>query len=127
MKRFAFWIFLGAIMLIVLAFSCSPEDELIKEGCTAEATVRDLSGLDGCGYVFELNDGTRLIAMWEFGWCGTPPLPPEVTDDPLYNFEFVDGKKVLIGYEGRSDWATACMAGHPVKITCLQEITVEER
>lgn len=127
MKRFAFWIFLGAITLLVLAFSCAPEDELRKEGCVTEATVRDLRGLDGCGYVFELNDGTRLSAIWEWGWCGTPPLPEGATEDPMYNFEYVDGKKVLIGFEGRSDWATACMAGRPVKITCLQEINVDER
>ena len=107
----------------VLMFACT--EELVTKNCGTEATVRDLTGLDGCGYVFELNDGTRLLPVWDVYYCGTPPLPKEVTEDPLYNFEYVDGKKVIIGYEERSNNATICMAGRPVKITCLEEENAE--
>ncbi|MFZ5973031.1 MAG: hypothetical protein ACOYXA_15695 [Bacteroidota bacterium] len=127
MKRFAFWIFLGVVALAVLLFSCGEERNGLKGACGTPATVRDLSGLDGCSYVFELEDGTRLIAYWEWGWCGTPPLPEGATEDPLYNFEYVDGKKVLIGYEERPDVGGICMAGKMVKITCLEEVTVQEK
>ncbi len=104
-------------------FAC--KEELVTKNCGTSATVRDLTGLDGCGYVFELNDGTRLIPVWDIGYCGTPPLPKEVTEDPLYNFQFTEGKKVIIGYEERPKNATTCMAGRPVKITCLEEPDLE--
>jgi hypothetical protein len=126
MKRFAFWIFLGLLTLAVLAFSCKEED-ILRGDCGTPATVRDLTGLDGCGYVFELEDGTRLIAHWEWGWCGTPPLPEGATEDPLYNFQYADGKKVLIGFEEKPDLATTCMAGRVVKITCLEEVDTLEK
>lgn len=106
-------------------FAC--QEEPITKNCGTSATVRDLTGLDGCGFVFELADGTRLMPVWDIGYCGTAPLPKEVTEDPLYNFEYLDGKKVIIGYEERSNHATACMAGKPVKITCLEEIDLELR
>jgi hypothetical protein len=109
--------------LYVFMIACT--EESITRNCGTTATVRDLTGLDGCGYVFELNDGTRLISVWDMGYCGTPPLPKEITEDPLYNFQFTDGKKVLIGYEDRPDHATSCMAGKTVKITCLEEIEAE--
>jgi len=83
------------------------------------ATVVELA--DGCGYGFELTNGKQLQPVWDVLYCGTPPLPPEVTEDPLYNFHFVVGKKVLIGFEDRRDF-TPCGSSKPVKITCLQEI-----
>src|SRR5690348_1103480 len=90
-----------ALLLLVIATLFACNDESITKNCGTEATVRDLTGIDGCGYVFELSDGTRLMPTWDTGWCGTPPLPKEVTEDPLYNFQFTDGKKVIIGYELR--------------------------
>lgn len=85
------------------------------------ATVRDLRGLDGCGFVFELTDGIRLEPQMLF-YCGTPPLPKEVTENPLYDFEWVDGKKVRIVFEEITDAASICMVGKIVKITCLEEV-----
>lgn len=110
------------IVLMITALGCE-NDQNTSGQCTIPATVRDLTGLDGCGFVFELNDGTRLIPVMDFGWCGTPPLPESATTDPLYNFEYADGKKVLIGFTERNDIATICMAGKTVKITCLKELT----
>jgi hypothetical protein len=87
--------------------------------CSIPATVRDLTGLDGCGWVFELEDGTRLEPIF-FLICGTPPLPPEVTEDPLYNFEYVNGKTVYINYEETAS-PSICMVGKTVKITCISD------
>ena len=126
LKRFAFWIFLGVLALTMLLLSCADESFEKKE-CGTLAVVRDLGGLDGCGYVFELADGTRLIPVFNVLYCGTPPLPKEVTEHPLYGFEFVDGRKVLIGYEQTHAQANICMAGVPVNITCLQEIETPEK
>jgi hypothetical protein len=113
-------LFFSIAVLLLLVSSC--DEEIHKTDCNApvQATVRDLTGLDGCGFVFELQDGTRLEPM-RLMYCGTPPLPKEITEDPLYNFEFEDGKKVKIGYEECDDCGSICMAGTIVKITCIEE------
>ncbi len=115
------------IVLSFLLIACN-QDEIIfdTKACSVNATVRDLTGLDGCGFVFELNDGTRLEPIRLF-YCGNPPLPREVTEDPLFDFQFVDGKKVRIGYEDVTpQYASICMVGEMVKITCVEEIDSHE-
>jgi len=106
-------------------WSC--EDDLMSVSCgdALLATVKDLTGLDGCGFVFELADGTRLQPQM-IGYCGTPPLPKEVTENPLYNFQWVDGEQVRIGFEEVPDAMSICMVGRVVKITCIEEINPSE-
>jgi hypothetical protein len=113
---------LGLILLLTLTFSsCKKDEEIQKAGCTTQATVRDLTGLDGCGFVFELEDGTRLEPLRLF-YNGTPLLPKEMPKDPLLDFVFEAGKKVKIGYE-LAESASVCMAGPVVKVTCIEEIS----
>ncbi len=72
--------------------------------CSTPATVRDLSGLDGCGKVLELADGARLLPfgkVWE-------------------KFPSANGQRVTISYEGVTDMMTTCMAGKTVAITCIE-------
>jgi hypothetical protein len=116
-----------SIGLILVLAGCTNEGYFPSVPCTqgVEATVRNLTGLDGCGFVFELEDGTKLEPQRLF-FCGTPPLPKEAMEDPLYQFEFVDGKKVVIGYETLSDMGSYCMVGPVVKITCLEEVGAEQ-
>jgi hypothetical protein len=109
-------------LFLMTTLACENDNSLTGQ-CTIPATVRDLTDLDGCGFVFELEDGSRLVPFFEGFWCGTPPLPEAVTNDPLYNFEYVEGKKVLISYAERNGIANICMAGKTVKITCLKEIS----
>jgi hypothetical protein len=112
---------LYSILLFVSLTACDPDiDKSVPCVEAVPATVRDLQGLDGCGFVFELNDGTRLEPL-RLAFCGTPPLPKEITENPLYNFEFVDGKHVVIGYETQTDYGSYCMVGPVVKITCITE------
>ncbi len=115
MKKIFVLLFVSA-----LAFQGCNDDEP-GTSCTTYATVRDLTGLDGCGFVFELEDGSRLEPQRPFLFCGTPPLPKEITEDPLYNFEFVDGKLVKIGYR-ETGTSSICMVGPVVKITCIEEV-----
>ena len=115
-------------LLIATLLSWSCEDEKItNDSCDdgVVATVKDLTGMDGCGFVFELSDGSRLEPQMLL-YCGTPPLPTEVTESPLYNFQWVEGKVVRIKYEEISNGVSICMVGKVVKITCLQEITTQE-
>jgi len=105
----------------LILLGCQEDSLRVSCNQSVTATVRDLTGLDGFGYVFELADGTRLEPQM-LGWCGTPPISKEITENPLYNFEFVDGKKVKIAYEEIPEAASICMVGKVVKITCLEEI-----
>ena len=111
------------ILLSLLLFSACDEETTSPKTCNPGtlATVKDLTGLDGCGFVFELTDGTRLEPM-RLMYCGTPPLPKEVTEDPLYDFQFVDGKQVRISYDEIEDAASICMVGKIVRITCIEEV-----
>lgn len=92
-----------------------------KLTCGTFATVLDLRGLDGCGFVFELADGKRLEPQLLY-FCGTPPLPKEATENPLSSFVFVDGKKVTIGYEVLENQTSICKVGPMVKIMCIEEV-----
>jgi hypothetical protein len=110
MKKIGILILTGLVLL-----RCESDSET----CTVPATVRDLTGLDGCGFVFVLEDGTSIEPI-RLLYCGTEPLPREVTENPLYDFEFLDGKKVFISYE-ETGGPSICMVGPVVKITCITE------
>jgi hypothetical protein len=114
MKRVILFVFLASLFI-----RC--ENDSIGD-CSIPATIRDLTGLDGCGFVLELANGSRLEPERPFIFCGTPPLPKEITEDPLYNFEFVDGKRVRISYY-ETNRPSICMVGPTVKITCIEEVT----
>jgi hypothetical protein len=112
------------LIVTSLLVGCT-ESSLEPAACGTAATVRDLTGLDGCGWVFELEDGTKLIPHWQWGFCGTPPLPEGMTEDPLFQYEYVDGKPVFIEYAILTDMSTACMAGPVAKISCIQDRVVD--
>ena len=107
------------ILGLSLALLCACEDEN-KTSCGTHATVSDLRGLDGCGFVFQLDDGSYVQPLIVLS-CGTPPVPAEQFTDPLASFEFVAGKEVLIDFE-QTKMGSTCMAGPVVKITCLTEL-----
>ena len=121
-------------MLLITSFSlallqCTTEDapeKVICSDCYAgtPATIRDLTGLDGCGFVFELNDSTRLEPVRVFS-CGTPSSPDIVLLDPLANFDVVDGKKVFINYTVIEGYVSTCMVGQGVRITCIKEDAID--
>jgi hypothetical protein len=115
------------LLISTLTFWGCEEEKITHNSCKdgVVATVKDLTGLDGCGFVFELSDGSRLEPQM-LGFCGTPPLPKELTENPLYDFQWVDGKIVRIKYEEITDAVSICMVGKIVKITCLEEITAIE-
>ena len=105
------------IILLFTLNSCTQAEELPDANCGTMATVKDLTGLDGCGFVFELEDGTRL----------DPYIPAQSNSSgqqsPLQNFTLTDGQRVTIGYQVRNDVGSACMAGTIVEITCINKVT----
>lgn len=104
------------IILLLSIMSCDSETSEIKcnaEGCSVEAVVKDLTGLDGCGFVLELTDGTRIIPERR-----TYIQAPSREDDPLYYFDLQAGKSVRVSYI-ESLAITSCMAGQVVFLTCI--------
>ena len=109
------------IILAAILFNCTDENS-VEQPCSTPATVRDFTGLDGCGFVLELESGKILIPL-RIGYCGTPPLPKEITEDPLYDFDWEDGKRVMIDYT-IEDMANICMTGQVAKINCISNYII---
>lgn len=101
--------------------SCESETyEFYPGSCGTLATVEDWSELDGCGYLFRLDNGEYLEGFMPL-ICGTPPLPEEYLNNPLREFVFEHGKRVRIDYE-LAEAASICMKGSMATITCIEEI-----
>lgn len=105
------------VVLLFIAFiviSC--DDSNSKKNCETVATIRDLRGLDGCGFVLELADGTILDPQ---ALVSRGADNPTKRDDPYQGIEPVEGKKVMINYTPVEGVANTCMAGQLVAITCI--------
>ena len=111
------------IISCLMILSCVDENITPKgkntNGCSIEATVRDYTGLDGCGFVLELKDESILEPV-RMVVCGPPPQNIMTLDNPLLNFE-EDGKKVFIDYTPMQS-VSICMVGQTVKIDCISEV-----
>lgn len=109
--------------LLVSLFQCGKDgkdtlDELIgceQSSCETEAMVVDMTGLDGCGLMFQLTDGTRLEPERR-----TYVTAPSKTEDPLYHFDLKAGQRVKISWEESLALST-CMGGRIVFVTCITE------
>ena len=88
------------IVLLFISISCDKNEfEGMQEG-----VIKDLTGLDSCSYVIELNNGTNLM----------------VTN--LYDFDVAieDNKEVWVRYES-VEMPNTCICGEVVSIEDLQE------
>ncbi|GAA4369442.1 hypothetical protein GCM10023185_43030 [Hymenobacter saemangeumensis] len=105
----------AGLLLAVAGLSSSCQKETIEDlepprnicpepfDCAMLVTVRDLTGLDGCGKVLVLADGTRL----------------EPTGAVWTNFPSADGQRVLVGYRPVAG-GSICMVGQLVEVTCIR-------
>lgn len=69
-----------------------------------KGVVKDYTGLDGCGFVIELNSGEIL----------EPAFVHDTT------FVFHDNQKVWLSYKPLSA-ASICMVGEIVEVLCINE------
>jgi hypothetical protein len=88
--------------LVIVAFlfvSCN------RSSCdnAQAATIEDYTGLDGCGLVIKLQNGTVLE-------------PTNLND---FNITLTDGVKVWVKYHELSGMGSICMVGSIVEIDCL--------
>ena len=70
------------------------------------ATLKNLTGLDGCSWVLVLDNGKKL-----------EPTNLKKFD----NIKLEDGKKVIVEYETKPMAASICMVGTIVEIICISE------
>ena len=94
----------GLFLIAVIFLGC--KDDEPEAGCT-NATIIDATGLDGCSWMIELFDGTRLE-------------PTNLND---FDLTLVDELPVCIEYVEVTDVGSICMAGTIVEITSLVEGT----
>lgn len=94
------------IYLLLFSFigACNSSKNANTMSCATTGVVKDFSGLDGCGLLIELADGSKLE-------------PAEIVD----NFKLKDGQRIAFDYEELSDMMSICMAGRIVRITCIRE------
>jgi len=93
--------FFSCFCLSIILFACNSSQVCNQ---SVQATLHNYTGLDGCGWVLELNDGSKL--------------EPQNLDD--FEIELEEGKKLHIKYE-KVDAGSICMVGDVVKIKCLSE------
>lgn len=108
--------YLATIAIFLTA--CHSESVELVNSCSYSATVEDHSDLDGCGYLLRLENGEYLDPVWPY-FCQTPPYEVE---DPMKDFEYVQGKRIRIDFEYLEGFASACMKGDAAVINCVEEM-----
>lgn len=101
MKHILTFLIIFSVILSVFT-ACNPSKKISNQ-CSTEGTLRDMTGLDGCKFLIELEDGSRLN-------------PVEYS---VKSFNFEDGQQIRFSYE-KVETMNVCMAGQTVKVTCLQ-------
>ncbi len=98
-------IFSPVLTLLILFLGCSGSKQIANTECTTAATVKDFSKLDGCKFLFVLENGKKLFAD-NFKELGYTPK---------------DGDRVRISYKILENYASICLAeNNVVQITCLE-------
>ena len=88
------------ILLVFMSISCEKNE---FEGMH-EAVIKDLTGLDSCSYIIQLNNGTNLM----------------VTNLYDFNIPIEHNKEVWVKYESPS-MPNSCICGEVVEIEDLKE------
>jgi len=94
--RFVFLICFFAVI------NCSENTECEN---TEVGTLRNFTGLDGCGWIIQLQDSTNLE-------------PLNLKD---FDLELKEGKVIHFKYHERKDMASICMVGKIIGIDCLMQ------
>jgi hypothetical protein len=89
------------LFTLFLALSCS------KRSClnSKNGELKNYTGLDGCGWVIVLEDGTKL----------------EPTNLSEFNIALEEAKKISVSYKSSNNMASICMVGELVEIDCIKE------
>jgi PKD repeat protein len=80
----------------------------VQAPCSLTGTVKDYTGLDGCGLMIVLDNGEALE-------------PVEIVP----GFALEAGQRVRLSYTELTDRASICMAGKIVRIDCITELNAD--
>jgi hypothetical protein len=100
MRRFSKVIFLA----ILITFSCQKEDVSPSQGYE-DVTLKNLTGLDGCGFVFAINNKNKSLE------------PRNLSD---FSTSYRDGDKFWLKYKIVEGGASICMVGDIINIIELK-------
>ncbi|HEX9253836.1 MAG TPA: hypothetical protein VF870_16430, partial [Ignavibacteriaceae bacterium] len=89
----------------ILTVSSCQKYEIFPSTGYEEVTLKNLTGLDGCGFVFQKVDNKYL----------------EATNMKNFINTYVDGQKYWIKYKIASDAASICMVGDIIEIVRLRD------
>ncbi len=95
---------LKIIFLVVIAlihFSCEKENNCEN---SQKGILKNLTGLDGCGWIIQLSDSTMLE-------------PINLED---FDIELIENKSVCIRFHERTDLGSYCMVGKVVEIESIE-------
>ena len=93
------------IIISLFLLSCENKKETTNK-CenSQKGILKNLTGLDGCGWIIQLSDGTKL--------------EPINIDD--FGIELLENKSVCIQYHERTDLGSYCMVGKVVEIDFIK-------
>ena len=90
------------IVLTLCINSCNKQSECEN---SQSAKLVNMTGLDGCSWMIELNDGTKLE-------------PTNLND---FNINLQENQKIWIVYHTAAQMASICMHGEIVTVDCISE------
>ena len=88
------------VVLTLTIHSCNKESECEN---SHSAKLVNMTGLDGCSWMIELGDGTKLE-------------PTNLND---FNINLQENQKIWIVYHTAAQMASICMTGEIVTIDCI--------
>ncbi len=98
------------VLLLALAFGCKVKPGAKGGSCEVMGTVKDFTGLDGCGLLIELENGQLLNPV---------TLPEGVVLE--------DKQAIRFGYKKVDDMMGTCMREQAfVQVTCLEVVSSSE-
>jgi len=107
MKIFSNFYIVLFITLIAFTSSCTQLKNKNNNQCPnqVEGIMINMSNLDGCGWMIQLNDDSKLN--------------PINLDD--FSITLLDNKKIIISYTENTDMMDSCMAGKIISIICITD------
>ena len=90
------------IVLTLCINSCNKQSECEN---SHSAKLVNMTGLDGCSWMIELNDGTKLE-------------PTNLND---FNINLQENQKIWIVYHTAAQMASICMHGEIVTVDCISK------
>lgn len=111
MKAYKLVTILTILIACCTILSCSKPVNSLETSSPCEnsrhATIKNLTGLDGCSWVLVLDNGQKL-----------EPTNLKSFD----NIKLEDGKDVMVEYEEQPYAVSICMVGKIIKIICISEL-----